>query len=314
VAGALSQAGGELSFRALGPGATVSLFLISAVLACTGHRPSSSAKSLETAPSRYANLDGVRIHYKSLGKGREALLFVHGWAGNLNLWRSQVPLFAERTRVVLLDLPGHGQSDKPRIAYTMDLFARAIDAVLRDAGVNRAVLVGHSMGTPVVRQFYRLFPEKTLGLVAADGALKTFFEDRATIEKFIAPYRGPQYKEAAAFFIDAMFINPGTERLRDWVREGVLETPQHVMVAAFEGLFDLAIWRDDPIRVPLLVLNAKNPFWTAEYEASVRKLSPGVEYKILDGTGHFLMLEKPAEFNAIIEEFLEKNFKILQPS
>src|SRR5215217_5851515 len=84
--------------------------------------------------SQYAKLDGARIHYKSYGKGsRDALVLVHGWTCNLDNWREQIPEFAKRNRVIALDLPGHGQSDKPEIAYTMDLFAKAIDAVMRDA-------------------------------------------------------------------------------------------------------------------------------------------------------------------------------------
>lgn len=99
--------------------------------------------------SHYASLDGARIHYQSYGKGREALVFIHGWSCDLSHWRDQVADFQGRNRVIAVDLPGHGQSDKPKLAYTMDLFARAVDAVLRDAQVDRAVLVGHSMGTPV---------------------------------------------------------------------------------------------------------------------------------------------------------------------
>ena len=66
----------------------------------------------------------------------------------------------------------------------MDLFARAVEAVRAAAGVDRVVLVGHSMGTPVVRQFYRLFPKKTLGLVAVDGSLRPFFTKP---EQIVAP-------------------------------------------------------------------------------------------------------------------------------
>jgi pimeloyl-ACP methyl ester carboxylesterase len=124
--------------------------------------------------SKYAKLDGARIHYQNYGKGKEAIVLVHGWGCNLGHWRYQVPAFAQRSRVIALDLPGHGLSDKPEITYSMDLFARAIDAVMRDAGVDRAVLVGHSMGTPVIRQFYRKYPDKTLALVIVDGGLRPF--------------------------------------------------------------------------------------------------------------------------------------------
>src|SRR5678815_567908 len=99
--------------------------------------------------SQYAKLDGAKIHYKSYGKGKDALVLVHCWSCNLELWRDHIPELSKRARVVALDLPGHGLSDKPETTYSMDFFADAIDAVMKDAGVEHAVLVGHSMGTPV---------------------------------------------------------------------------------------------------------------------------------------------------------------------
>src|SRR5262245_60780291 len=90
--------------------------------------------------SRFTSLDHIRIHYETYGEGRAALVLIHGWSCNVDYWRNQIPDFAKQRRVIAIDLPGHGKSDKPEIAYTMDLFARAVDAVLRDAGVERAVL------------------------------------------------------------------------------------------------------------------------------------------------------------------------------
>src|SRR5262245_54992682 len=124
---------------------------------------------LDKAPSRFATSDGVRVHYKSLGEGKTALVLVHGWSCDHTLWREQAAEFAGKVRDVALDLPGHGRSDRPEVAYTIDRFARAVDAVLTDAGVKSAVLAGHSMGSPVVRHFYRLHPKKVKGLVIVDG-------------------------------------------------------------------------------------------------------------------------------------------------
>ena len=109
--------------------------------------------------SRFAKLDDAKVHYTDYGGGESALVFVHGWACDESVWAAQAaPLAARKKHVITIDLPGHGESDKPEIAYTMDLHARAIDAVLQDAGVKSAVLIGHSNGTPVIRQFYRKFP------------------------------------------------------------------------------------------------------------------------------------------------------------
>ena len=126
-------------------------------------KPSAKAEKGTKGESRFTKLDGARIHYVNYGKGGDALVLIHGWTQNVDGWRDQVPDFAKRYRVIAIDLPGHGQSDKPQTTYSMDYFAQAVDAVLRDAKVKRAVLVGHSMGTPVARQFYRKYPEKTLG-------------------------------------------------------------------------------------------------------------------------------------------------------
>src|SRR5262245_50945571 len=122
---------------------------------------SGAALSQSKAPQdRFTKLDAMRVHYQNYGEGKDAVVFIHGWTCNLNFCKANIPAFVNQSRVIAIDLPGHGESDKPQITYSMDLFARAVDAVLTDAGVERATLVGHSMGTPVIRQFYRKYPNK----------------------------------------------------------------------------------------------------------------------------------------------------------
>src|SRR5947209_1200604 len=114
-------------------------------------RGEAPANVLDKAPSRFARSGDLKVHYKSLGEGDTAVVFVHGWCCDHSVWRDQAAALDGKARLLFLDLPGYGKSDKPKADYTIDFFARAIDAVLQDAGVDRAVLVGHSMGTPVVR-------------------------------------------------------------------------------------------------------------------------------------------------------------------
>ncbi|MBA3239863.1 MAG: alpha/beta hydrolase [Acidobacteria bacterium] len=254
---------------------------------------------------RFAKFEGMRVHYRSYGKGREALVFVHCWTCDLNFWRMQFPAFdGKRMRVIALDLPGHGQSDKPQTAYTMDLFARSVEAVMRDAGVRRAVLVGHSMGTPVVRQFYRKYPEKTLALGVVDGALYPF-ATRAAMEQFIAPLRGADYKEVAGKMIEGMTAQQ-TPALRAEVKASMLSTPQHVAVSAMEGMAEDSVWAEDQIKVPVLAILARTPFWPADIEQRYRKLAPALDYRMWDGVSHFLMMDRPAEFNRELSDFISR--------
>ena len=254
--------------------------------------------------SQFAKLDGAKIHYKSYGKGREALVLVHGWSCDLGHWRDQIPDLSKRNRVIALDLPGHGQSDKPQVAYTMDLFANAIDAVMRDAKIEKAVVVGHSMGTPVARQFYRKYPQKTLAIVIVDGGLRPF-GTKEMREQFVSMFRSPKYKEAGAqMFAQMMGTLAPTDQER--VKSSFSNTPQHVLVSAMESMNQDSLYGPDKMTVPVFAILAKSPFWQPDTEEFFRSIAPDFELQWWEGVGHFLMMEKPKQFNDAVIAFLNK--------
>lgn len=188
----------------------------------------------------------------------------------------------------------------------MDYFARAVDAVMRDANVKRAVLVGHSMGTPIARQFYRKYPEKTLGIVIVDGSLRPF-GDKAMLDKMIAGLRGPDFRQTGTQMFN-MMSGPGlAAEAKDRIMTSFANTPQHVVVSAMEGMADPSIWGEDKINVPVLAVMAKNPFFPPNVEESFRMLAPKMEFYMWDGVGHFLHMERPKEFNQAVITFLDKN-------
>ncbi len=263
---------------------------------------SAQTDALDRAPSRFAILDGNRIHFKSLGTGPQAVVLVHGWACDLTVWRHQVEVLAGRTRVVLLDLPGHGRSGKPDTTYSMAFFARAVDAVLRTAGVERGALVGHSMGVPVVREYLRLYPAGTVALVAVDGPLRA--PDSESSRRMLAAVEGPDWRQVLEQRVTEMYGAPEQAGLRRTILQMAAATPQHAAVASMRGMLEPAIWRGDQIAVPLLVVVAKGPNWPASYRAYVERLAPGVRYEELEGVQHFLMLERPEVFNPILIRFL----------
>src|SRR5204862_5105481 len=116
------------------------------------------------------------------------------------------------------------------------------------------------------------------------------------------------YREKTRQFVGTMFPTAGTEALRDSVASELLETPQYVMLGAIEGMFgtDQPDWDLHHVNVPVLVINAANPMWTDKYKEYIHSLSPQTDYRVIEGTGHWLMLEKPAEFNAALTDMLRK--------
>lgn len=269
-----------------------------------------------SAASRYVTLDGYRIHYESFGSGREALVFIHGWTCDLTFWSGQAPVY-EKRRSLLVDLLGHGRSDKPDLPYTMDLFARAVDAVMRDAGVERATLVGHSMGTPVALTFLRLYPQKASGLVIVDAFIPLPPKDDAEREKAAAGFtarakalRAPEYQVPMRQAIDSMFTPQTPAALQEQIRSQMLSTPQHVAASAMEGMGAMTDMYAQGFHfpVPTLVVQAKRPNRGGPaYESYLRTLFPALRsYQEWEGAGHFLMMEQPTRFNTALVDFLSR--------
>ena len=257
--------------------------------------------------SKFADVDHIKVHYTNYGKGDTALIFVHGWACDETVWSEQAPALAEKIRVITIDLPGHGQSDKPNtIEYDKDLYTRAIDGVINDASVKSAVLVGHSNGTPFTREYYRKFPAKVKALIVVEGPLHAMF-DRDTMEKFVVPLKGDHYPEEAGRVIAGMTKPVKDTALKNKITALMLKTPQHVAVSEFEATADEDLWKEDKIEVPVLMILAKQPAWSPEYEQFVRNLIPKLDYQVWENVSHFLMMEKPREFNAAVVKFLEQN-------
>jgi pimeloyl-ACP methyl ester carboxylesterase len=106
----------------------------------------------------------------------------------------------------------------------------------------------------------------------------------------------------------AAMKGPGlSDEAQEQIKTSSLATPHHVVVSAMEGMADTSIWGDDKINVPVLAILAKNPFYPPDTEQFYKNLAPNIDFQMWDGVGHFIMMEKPKEFNAALLAFLDKN-------
>jgi pimeloyl-ACP methyl ester carboxylesterase len=251
---------------------------------------------LTALPARAASVDGLEIHTSVRGEG-PAVIFVHGWTCNESSWDAQVEAFARDYKVVTLDLPGHGKTPAPRDGvYSMDLFSRAVEAVRQELGEERIVLVGHSMGAVVIRQYALDHPGHVAGLVAVDGLLD--------VRPFAATRFPPMTPESRAAVIEDMFAPETSEGLRQEIRAMMLSPSHETAMAVSNTIVDPAIQSDRVIGAPALTV------WAGNRDASAFKgtveLLPQWESVQLDGTGHFLMMERPEVFHALLRTFLQE--------
>jgi pimeloyl-ACP methyl ester carboxylesterase len=229
------------------------------------------------------------------------VILVHGWTCDDTTWESQVPALAKDYRVLTLDLPGHGKSGAPKDGkLSMDLFARAVESVRREANSERVVLVGHSMGTPVIVQYARLYPQHVAAMVFVDG-LVTIPPSWPFAGLFGLALPLPIVRKAT---IRSMFSDATTPEMRERILSMMMSAPTATAVGAMKVTLDRTNWKHDTVTQPMLGLYADDsPYGNHEY---IKTHFPNLEYVEIAGTGHFPMIEKPAEFNRLLLGFLGK--------
>lgn len=252
---------------------------------------------------------GGSVHYEDYASDKKTtpIVLVHGGFVDRRVWSSNLAGLSERRRVIAVDLPGHGRSGVPA-HFSMDVYADAVAAAMDDASVERAVLVGQSMGVAVIHSFSRNYPGRTAGLVCIDGPLRRNFNP-ADFETLRAALKGEEYREVVQAFVSQVIDSSEllTDNHKVLVKEMVDAIPQGTLVGDLDALLDETIWAmNDPIEVPVLVLNAESPDWTDDYRKSVDKLVTGQPYEYVTwaGVSHLLMLEKPAELNEAVLAFV----------
>ena len=255
-----------------------------------------------TAYAAAASLDGFQIHSTTKGSSAKTVIFVHGWTCDESSWDSQVPEFSKNYRVITLDLPGHGKSGAPKDAtLSMELFARAIEAVRAEAKADKVVLVGHSMGVPVIRQYARMFPSHVAGLVPVDGPLHlsgNFTPPNADALK------GAPGLKAREGMIRGMFGPGATPPVQDHILKMMLAPPETTAIQAMSAMFVSSVWTEEQMPFPLLGIYADHS--GSNDPAFTKKIFPNGSTVEVKGTGHFVMMEKPAEFNKLLGDFLAK--------
>lgn len=255
---------------------------------------------LLAVPAQAASVKGVPIKSASVGSG-PTIIFIHGWTCDSSSWAAQVPAFAGKHRVITLDLPGHGQTGTPADGkLSMALFADAVEAVRAEAGADKVVLVGHSMGAVVIRQYAIAHPDRVAGLVAVDGPLDLrAFPPQAPFPAMT----GPEGVQARRTMISSMFVPTTSPALQSQIMTMMLSAPESTAVGAMGAMFDPAIRTAEVIQAPTLSVYAGSARFPTD---PAKDVIPRWETMKMAGTGHFLMMEQPAEFNRVLAEFLEK--------
>ena len=266
------------------------------------------------------DVDGVGIEYEAVGEGRPVVL-LHGFPDSGRLWRHQVPALADAGfRVVVPDLRGYGRSDKPEQvdAYSMMLLAGDVMAMMSDAGVDRAHVVGHDWGAGLAWAMASLAPGSVDHLVVMSvGNPVTFLRTLEQRQKswYMLLFQFPGIAERwltednwANFRVWAG--HPDADQVIAELEETGSLTPGLNYYRANVGPES---WVGPPLELPPVQAPAMGLWSTGDIALtevqmtdSAKNMAGSWRYERLDGPGHWMQLEAPDQVNALLLDFLPR--------
>lgn len=253
------------------------------------------------------SFDSERIAYNVSGEGRTALIFIHGWNCDARYWHEQVPVFAKDYQVITMDLAGHGHSSMDRADFTMLSFARDVQAVIEREHIDRAILIGHSMGGSVIAEAARLMPGQVIGIIGVD-TLQNVAErtPQSVIDDMTEPFEA-DFRTATQGFVASMFPAGSDPGLLRWIKEDMSSAPKDAALSAFRNYTGQYVDGEaaavfEEIAVPVVSINAR--LWPTAPEENSKHIK---DYRLfyIEDTGHFPMLEKPDEFNGLLARAIQ---------
>jgi pimeloyl-ACP methyl ester carboxylesterase len=266
------------------------------------------------------DVDGASVSYLDIGDGDGTpVIFVHGLAGQWQNWLENIPRIAEGRRVIAPDLPGHGASEPPRETISISGCGRCVAAVAENAGVERAVVVGNSMGGFVASEVAIQFPElvERLMLVSAAG-ISSASVSRAPVMtlgrvgRAITAVTAARHKKLASRPITrhlalALVARHPALLKPDLVWEGFMTGAGR---AGFEDALRANLEYDFRERLPeircptLIVWGDKDAIIPVRDAAEFERLIDDSRKVVMEDTGHIPMAERPTAFNDLLLEFL----------
>jgi 3-oxoadipate enol-lactonase len=257
----------------------------------------------------HLNVNGINLYYETTGHG-QPLVFIHGLGSSTRDWQDQVAAFSGTYQVTTLDLRGHGQSDKPKGPYSMAMFAADSAGLLDRLGLGTCHLVGLSLGGGVAFQLALDFARqvKTLTIVnSAPIGLEDSPAGRAEVDRRTAIVRQVGMKAMGQALSPNLFPAEGQADLRETFNQRWSENDPD---AYLEALLSMVGWSVMPrvgaITCPALILAADQDYTPVALKQSYAALMPKAELVVIPDSHHALPMEKPAEFNRALGDFLAR--------
>ncbi|QLH38863.1 MAG: alpha/beta hydrolase [Defluviicoccus sp.] len=273
--------------------------------------------------SQFRTSDGINLHYLDAGAG-PSLVLLHGWSGSAALFKHQLSALRQHFRIIALDMRGHGHSEKPSYGYRISRLAKDLRELLEFLDLKHVRLLGHSAGCSVIWCYWDLYGAERISklvlvdqhpvIVAHPSWTASERQSFGAILKANELYRladdlaGPNGVELTETLFSGMMTGAISDEQKRWILDVALQFPR---TFAAQLIVDVAThdWRDTIARltVPTLIVSgrASQVPWQSQVWMQTQIAGSRLEtFDETEGGRHFMFLEAPNKFNAVLADFL----------
>jgi len=259
--------------------------------------------------------NGVNIAYQVYGNGNIPLVFVHGWCCDKSYWKEQTSYLKNRYKIVAIDLAGHGESGLGRKSYTIPMFAKDVSAVINKLGLDKFIIIGHSMGVNVILEVAVNNLDKTLGIFSIDGyfeipKVKTADELEAYDKEQRIEWSKRNFQPYVYDWVKSWYHPKSDSALIDYIAMDMSKNDPFAGVDAIVTMMQY-YYKDYPNSLKLIkdipVINIESTLKPNVEE--FRNYGVNFQNFHMEEPSHFLQMSNPVEFNKIFSEQLDKVLK-----
>jgi pimeloyl-ACP methyl ester carboxylesterase len=243
------------------------------------------------------------LYVEERGNGEIPIMFAHSFGGSTIHWDNQVEHLQDTRRVITFDFRAHGKSEPPSDKkFTIEALAQDISTVVDGLRLDRLVLVGHSIGGAAAIAYAGIYPGRVAGLVLVGTPGKSSPEQSKSV---IASLESESYQEVMDMHMKQLLEN-AQPHVNDIVMKDFKNISKETSLSIIKSLFQY-----DPLptlkgyKGPLLIISTTQE---DEKPDTLASQMPDVAHRSIDGSSHWIQLDKPDEFNGILNEFLISNF------
>lgn len=256
---------------------------------------SAQDETIKTAESA----DGSAIEYLITGEGSPTLVFVHCWNCDKDFWTDQINFFKNNYKIVAVDLAGYGNSTSERENYTIESFGDDVKAVVEKEGLEKIILVGHSMGSSVVLDAASKLGNKVIAIIGVDSYQNFDMEYSQEQKDEFFKQMEKNYEEYCPQFVKMMFPPNADSLVVSRVVSDMCSQDQAIAYSAIVNNLNFdAKPLLEKITIPVRAINST--YFPTNVEGNNQYVN--FDAKLMEGVGHFLHMEKPNEFNKLLSE------------